>query len=50
MAKIGLIKNEANKFYKDYKFSKFNDIPYVTGKLAVSKNNRIYLFKKKITN
>ena len=50
LAKIGLIKNEANQFYKDYKFSKFNDIPYVTGKLAVSKNNRIYLFKKKITN
>ena len=50
MAKIGLIKNEANQFYKDYKFSKFNNIPYVTGKLAVSKNNRIYLFKKKITN
>ena len=36
--------------FKDYKFSKFNDIPYVTGKLAVSKNNKIYLFKKKITN
>ena len=50
LAKIGLIKNEANQFYKDYKFSKFNDIPYVTGKLAVSKNNKIYLFKKKITN
>ncbi len=48
MAKIGLIKNEANQFYKDYKFSKFNDIPYVTGKLAVSKNNKIYLFKKKL--
>jgi len=50
LAKIGLIKNEANHFYRDYKFSKFNDIPYVTGKLAVSKNNKIYLFKKKITN
>ncbi len=50
LARIGLIKNEANHFYKDYKFSKFNDIPYVTGKLAVSKNNKIYLFKKKITN
>ncbi len=34
LAKIGLIKNEANQFYKDYKFSKFNDIPYVTGKLS----------------
>jgi len=45
-----LIKKEVNQFYKDYKFSKFNDIPYVTGKLAVSKNYRIYLFKKKITN
>ena len=41
LAKIGLIKNETNQFYKDYKFSKFNDVPYVTGKLAVSKNNRI---------
>ena len=45
--KIGLIKNEVSEFYKDYKFSKFNNIPFVTGKLAVSKNNRIYLFKKK---
>ena len=50
LANIGLIKNEVNKFYKDYKFSKSNDIPYTIGKLAVSKNNRIYLFKKKITN
>ena len=48
LAKIGLIKKKVNQFYKDYKFSKFNDIPYVTGKLAVSKNNRIYLFKKKL--
>ncbi|MDC2973803.1 deaminase, partial [Candidatus Pelagibacter sp.] len=29
LAKIGLIKNEVNHFYKDYKFSKFNGIPYV---------------------
>ena len=50
LAKIGLIKNEINEFYKDYKFSKSNFLPYTTGKLAVSKNNRIYLFKKKITN
>ena len=46
----GLLKNKVKEFYKDYKFSKLNHIPYITGKLAVSKNNRIYLFKKKITN
>ena len=48
--KIGLCKKEVYEFYKDYKLSKSNGIPYITGKLAVSKNNRIYLFKKKITN
>ena len=39
---------EVYEFYKDYKLSKSNGIPYITGKLAVSKNNRIYLFKKKL--
>ena len=31
-----------NNFYKPYFFNRKNKIPYVTGKIAVSKNNLIY--------
>ena len=47
---VGILKNDVSKFYKEYKFSKLKNFPYVSGKLAISKNNRLYLFKKKITN
>ena len=51
IVKSGLLKKEANKIYKPYFFSKSNNLPFVTGKLAVSKDNFIYSKKKlRITN
>ena len=46
----GLLRNEVNNFYKDYKYSKTKKLPYVVGKLAISNNNKIFLNKNKITN
>ena len=40
--KKGLLKNEIINFYNPYFFNRKNKIPYVTGKIAVSKNNLIY--------
>jgi len=40
--KKGLLSEEVNNFYKPYFFNRKNKIPYVTGKIAVSKNNLIY--------
>jgi diaminohydroxyphosphoribosylaminopyrimidine deaminase / 5-amino-6-(5-phosphoribosylamino)uracil reductase len=40
--KKGLLKNEISNFYNPYFFNRKNKIPYVTGKIAVSKNNLIY--------
>jgi len=40
--KKGLLSKEVNNFYKPYFFNRKNKIPYVTGKIAVSKNNLIY--------
>ena len=37
-----LLKKEINNFYIPYFFNRKNKIPYVTGKIAVSKNNLIY--------
>jgi diaminohydroxyphosphoribosylaminopyrimidine deaminase / 5-amino-6-(5-phosphoribosylamino)uracil reductase len=49
--KKGLLKNQLIDFYKPYFFNRKNKIPYVTGKIAISKNKLIYSKeKKKITN
>jgi len=40
--KKGLLYKEVIDFYKPYFFNRKNKIPYVTGKIAVSKNNLIY--------
>ena len=49
--KFGLLKNDAKKIYKSYMYNKKKKLPYVTGKLAISKDNCIYSKKKKkITN
>jgi diaminohydroxyphosphoribosylaminopyrimidine deaminase/5-amino-6-(5-phosphoribosylamino)uracil reductase len=37
-----LLSKEINDFYKPYFFNRKNKIPYVTGKIAISKNNLIY--------
>ena len=51
IVKIGLLKDKVAKFYNPYFFSKKNKLPYVTGKIAISKNNLIYSKnQKKITN
>ena len=51
IVKKGLLKNEITNLYEPYMFSKKNKIPYVTGKIAISKNNLIYSKnKKKITD
>ncbi len=51
IVKNGLLKKEANKIYKPYMFNKSKNLPFVTGKLAVSKDNFIYSRKKlRITN
>ncbi len=44
----GLLKNIINNFYKPYKFNRKYKMPYVTGKIAISKNSLIYSkgFKK----
>jgi len=42
IVKKGLLNQEINNFYKPYFFNRKNKIPYVTGKIAVSKNNLIY--------
>ena len=38
----GLLKNEGNKIYKPYIFNIFKKLPFVTGKLAISKDNFIF--------
>ena len=49
--KKGLLEDTINNFYSSYFFNRKNQIPYVTGKIAVSKNNLIYSkLNKKITN
>ena len=46
-----LLKDEISNFYSSYFFNRKHKLPYVTGKIAVSKNNLIYSEKtKKITN
>ena len=49
--KFGLLKKEAKRIYKPYIYSKNIKLPFVTGKLAISKDKFIYSRKqKKITN
>jgi len=49
--KKGLLEDKINNFYLPYFINRIKKIPYVTGKIAVSKNNLIYSkFNKKITN
>ena len=51
IVKKGLLKNKINNFYIPYFFNRKNKLPYVSGKIAISKNNLIYSKnKKKITN
>ena len=51
VVKKGLLKKEVSNFYSTYFFNRINKSPYVTGKIATSKNNIIYSKKtKKITN
>jgi diaminohydroxyphosphoribosylaminopyrimidine deaminase/5-amino-6-(5-phosphoribosylamino)uracil reductase len=42
LVKKNLLKNEVYNFYKSYFFNRKNKMPYVTGKIAISKNNLIY--------
>ena len=42
LVKKNLLKNEVNNFYIPYFFNRKNNLPYVTGKIATSKNNLIY--------
>jgi len=49
--KSGILKKKGNYLYDAYKTNKVKNMPYVTGKLAVSKDNFIFSTKKKkITN
>jgi diaminohydroxyphosphoribosylaminopyrimidine deaminase / 5-amino-6-(5-phosphoribosylamino)uracil reductase len=49
--KNGLLDNKIKKFYSSYFYNRKNKLPYITGKIAVSKNNLIYSkLNKKITN
>tara|TARA_B110000027_G_scaffold125280_1_gene142554 strand:+ start:27 stop:1133 length:1107 start_codon:yes stop_codon:yes gene_type:complete len=51
IVKKGLLYDEVINFYKPYFFNRKNKMPYVTGKIAVSKNNLIYSKEtKKITD
>ena len=51
IVKKGLLNKEINDFYQPYIFNRKNKMPFVTGKIAVSKNNLIYSKeKKKITD
>ena len=49
--KKGLLVEKVKNFYSTYFFNRRKKLPYVTGKIAVSKNNLIYSkLDKKITN
>ena len=51
LVKKGLLSKEVNNFYEPYFFNRKNKTPYVTGKIAVSKNDLIYSKgTKRITN
>ena len=49
--KNGLLKNKVSQFYVPYFYNRKKKLPYVTGKIAISKNNLIYSKNsKRITN
>ena len=49
--KIGLLKNKISQFYNSYFYNRRKKLPYVTGKIAISRNNLIYsMSNKRITN
>ena len=49
--KIGLLKYKINQFYVPYFFNRKKKLPYISGKIAISKNNIIYSKNSvKITN
>ena len=51
IVKKGLLKKDVSNFYSTYFFNRKNKLPFVTGKIATSKNNLIYSAKiKKITD
>ena len=51
IVKKGLLKEKITNFYDNYFFNRKYKIPYVTGKIAVSKNDMIYSEStKRITN
>tara|TARA_B100001063_G_C16733066_1_gene540401 strand:+ start:21 stop:1127 length:1107 start_codon:yes stop_codon:yes gene_type:complete len=49
--KYGLLKDKIKQFYSPYFYNRKYKLPYITGKIAISKNNLIYSKgHKKITN
>jgi len=51
IVKKGLLRDKIENFYSPYFFNRKNKLPFVTGKIAISKNNIIYSKnQKKITN
>ena len=51
IVKKGLLKNKVENFYYPYFFNRKQKLPFVTGKVAISKNNIIYSkSQKRITN
>ena len=51
IVKKGLLKSKIETFYLPYFFNRKKKLPFVTGKIAISKNNIIYSkTQKKITN
>ena len=51
IVKKGLLKNKVENFYYPYFFNRKKKLPFVTGKVAISKNNIIYSkSQKRITN
>ena len=47
----GLLKDKINQFYVPYFYNRKKKLPYITGKIAISKNNLIYSkAQRKITN
>ena len=42
IVKTGLLKKQIENFYNSYFYNRKKNLPYVTGKIAISKNNLIY--------
>ena len=45
-----LLKDKISQFYAPYFYNRKKKLPYITGKIAISKNNLIYSKKKKKDN